>query len=195
VPPEGDAKLLEINGSAAGAVLNHSRELRTSALELMHGNRAHPDKMTAAQSGRAMELLNQGLVWLAGKLRVAYGDGALMALLRMTCQASQAIHGGLLVLGKPVALNDTGLALKWPDWYPPTADDRFAEVNALNAAIVGGIVSRQTAVLTAAEFYDIGDPTAEMDAIKTDMAETDARAAEQAKAEAAAKPTPLSAQK
>ena len=191
VPPEGDVKLLEINGTAAGAVLNHVRELRTTALELMHGNRAHPDKMTAAQSGRAMELLNQGLVWLAGKLRVAYGEGALKSLLLMTCQASQVVKGGLLIGGKKVVLDPAGLMLKWPDWYPPTADDRFAEVNALNAGIVGGIVSRETAVQTAMEFYKIDDFEAELSRIKTDMAEADARAKAQAEAEAAAKPKPL----
>ena len=192
VPPEGDAKLLEINGTAAGAVLNHVRELRTCALELMHGNRAHPDKMTAAQSGRAMELLNQGLVWLAGKLRVAYGDGALLELLKMVCQASQAVKGGLKIAGKSAVLDATGLVLKWPDWYPPTADDRFAEVNALNAGIVGGIVSRETAVQTAMEFYKIEDYQAELARIKSDMAEADARAKQQAEDEAAAKPKPLS---
>ena len=191
VPPEGDAKLLEINGSAAGAVLNHAQELRTSALELMHGNRAHPDKMTAAQSGRAMELLNQGLVWLAGKLRISYGEGALMALLKMTCEASQVVKGGILIGGKRATLDADGLQLKWPDWYPPTADDRFAEVNALNAGIVGGIVSRETAVQTAMEFYKIEDYEAELARIKTDMAEADARAKAQAEAEAAAKPKPL----
>jgi hypothetical protein len=193
VPPEGDAKLLEINGSAAGAVLNHAQELRTIALELMKGNRAHPDKMTAAQSGRAMELLNQALVWLAGKLRIAYGEGALKSLLRMVCDASQAVKGGLLIEGKSATLDATGLQLKWPDWYPPTADDRFAEVNALNAGIVGGIVSRETAVQTAMEFYKIDDYQAELARIKTDMADADARAKQQAADEAAARPKPLSA--
>lgn len=188
VPPEGDAKLLEINGAAAGAVLNHVRELRTMALELMHGNRAHPDKMTAAQSGRAMELLNQGLVWLAGKLRIAYGEGALLALLNMVCAASQRLKDGLVIDGKPVKLDPAGIALKWPDWYPPTADDRFAEVNALVAAVAGGVISRETAVLTAAEFYAIADPPAEMTAIAADMVAADKRAAEQAKAQAAARP-------
>ena len=33
----------------------------------------------AAQSGRALELMNQGLIWLADNLRVSYGEGALLA--------------------------------------------------------------------------------------------------------------------
>lgn len=188
VPPEGDAKLLEINGSAAGAVLNHTRELRSLALELMHGNRAHPDKMTAAQSGRAMELLNQGLVWLAGRLRVAYGQGALVSLFGMVADASNRVKGGLLINGKACKLNIGGLSLKWPDWYPPSADDRFAEVNALSAAIIGGVISRATAVQTAMEFYRIDDFDAELKRIAEDMNAMDARAKQQAKDIASAQP-------
>lgn len=69
LPPEGDAKLLEINGSAAGAVLDHYRELRQIILEQLHGNRAHGDRVSGVQSGRAMELMCQPLVWLVDRLR------------------------------------------------------------------------------------------------------------------------------
>jgi hypothetical protein len=191
VPPEGDAQLLEINGSAAAAVIKHAQELRTIALEMMHGNRAHPDKMTAAQSGRAMELLNQGLVWLAGKLRTSYGEGALLALLKMVCAASQRVNGGLTIGGKPnLKLMDAGLSLKWPDWYPPTADDRMAEVNALAAGLTAGVMSRESAVLTTMEFYDIPDLKAELSKIEADMAAADARLVSQAAKVTAAETVP-----
>jgi hypothetical protein len=74
LPPEGDARLLEINGGAANAVLEHCRELRQMALEAAHGNRSHADRLTAAQSGRALELMHQGLIWLADRLRISYGE-------------------------------------------------------------------------------------------------------------------------
>lgn len=180
VAPEGDAKLLEINGSAAGAVLNHYHELRVQVLEQLHGNRAHPDKMTAAQSGRAMELLNQSLVWLAGKLRTSYGEGALLQLLQMTVSASRIVKGGLLIDGKPTVLSDEGLWLKWPDWYPPTADDRKAEMDAFAQGLTHGVISRETAVQTSMAFYDMQDLQSELARIKTDQAEEDARLAKQA---------------
>ena len=47
------------------------------ALEGVHGNRASADRIAAAQSGRALELMNQGLIWLADNLRVSYGRGLL----------------------------------------------------------------------------------------------------------------------
>ena len=88
VTEKGDAKLLEIGGTASAAVIEYVRTLREFALESIHGNRASADRLTAAQSGRALELMNQGLVWLADNLRVSYGEGALLSLARMVVRAS-----------------------------------------------------------------------------------------------------------
>ncbi len=60
VSERGDAKLLEINGTAAAAVIDYVRTLREMALEGVHGNRASADRLSAAQSGRALELMNLG---------------------------------------------------------------------------------------------------------------------------------------
>ncbi len=192
--PEGDAKMLEITGGASASLINHVRELRYEAIEIMHGNRSHPDKMQASQSGRAMELMNQDLVWLAGKLRTSYGNGALVSLLKMTTAASRRVRGGLIINGKKVKLKGDDLWLKWPDWYSPTADERFAEMNAFQVGLENGVISRETAVSTAMSIYDIPDLSAELAKIKTDMSEEDQRqitlAQAQAKAQAAARPQP-----
>ena len=52
VNEKGDARLLEIGGTAAGAVLDYVRVLRDLALEGVHGNRADPSRLGAPQSGR-----------------------------------------------------------------------------------------------------------------------------------------------
>jgi hypothetical protein len=57
VGEHGDARLLEIGGSASAAVIEYVRTLRELALESIHGNRASPERLTAAQSGRALELI------------------------------------------------------------------------------------------------------------------------------------------
>jgi len=99
VSEKGDARLLEIGGTASSAVIDYVRTLRELALESIHGNRASPERITAAQSGRALELLNQGLVWLADNLRISYGEVALLQLARLIIRASQIyklarpIHG------------------------------------------------------------------------------------------------------
>ncbi len=161
VPPEGDAKLLEINGNAAKTVLEHVRELRSIALETMHGNRAHADKMTAATSGVALQTMMAGLIWLADRLRISYGEGALLNLLRMACKASQ-IDGGLLLGGQKVRIDDAGLELRWPDWLPAMPQDVLTTVQGVVTAYAGGIISLKTAVTRMAGLLGIDDVTAEI---------------------------------
>ena len=162
LPPEGDAKLLEINGNAASAVLAHVKELRAIALEAMHGNRAHGDRLGAPQSGRAMELMSQGLVWLADRLRISYGEGALLALVRMVCRASASSPNGLLIGGAYHAnLSPDGLGLRWPDWFSPSFADRQAQANTLATLVGAGILSRETATAIVSAIYDVDDTEAE----------------------------------
>ena len=120
VSEKGDAKLLEIGGTAAAAVIEYVRTLRELALEGVHGNRASADRLSAAQSGRALELMNQGLIWLADNLRVSYGTG-LLELARMVIRASNRY--ALRTHGERIPRLDVSarVGLKWPRWYPPTA--------------------------------------------------------------------------
>lgn len=165
---KGDARLLEIGGTASAAVIEYVGLLRELALESVHGNRANPDRLTAAQSGRALEMLNQGLLWLADNLRVTYGEGALLALLRMVVRASQKYP--LLVSGQQVgALDPTAsLSLRWPDWYPPSSEDRQRDAHTLSTLAAAGHMSRETAVKTLAPTYDIEDIPAELTRIAED---------------------------
>ncbi len=166
---QGDARLLEINGKAAEAVIGYVRFLRELALESIHGNRASADRIHAAQSGRAMELMNQPLIWLADKLRISYGEGALLSLLRMVVQASQIYP--LTVAGEKVGkLNKkTKLSLRWPRWYAPTADDRQKDAHTLQSLTANGLLSRETALHILADTWDIGDVAAERQRIDTEM--------------------------
>ena len=87
VSENGDAKLLEIGGSAAAAVIEYVRALREFALESVHGNRSSADKLATAQSGRAMELMHQPLINLTDHLRSSYGERGLLDLVRMIVKA------------------------------------------------------------------------------------------------------------
>ena len=174
--PDAEASFLEINGTASTAVLEHVRYLRGVALEATHGNRADHDRLAAAQSGRAMELMCQGLVWLADRLRTSYGEGALLSLCRMLCAASSKVGGGLLIGGERIShLSDEGLALQWPAWFAPTAADQAANASTLAALTSSGIVSRATATRVVAPSLDIEDLAAERALIATETAESDAR--------------------
>ena len=162
VSEKGDAKLLEIGGTASAAVIEYVRTLREFALESVHGNRANADRLTAAQSGRALELMNQGLIWLADNLRVSYGEGALLQLARMVLRASNTYR--LKVYGAEIATLDPAarLTLKWPRWYPPTAEDRQRDAQTLATLAASGQISRETAVKSIADTYDIEDVPAEL---------------------------------
>lgn len=162
VGAEGDARLLEINGTAAEAVIAYVKAVRELALESAHGNRADASKLSAAQSGRAMELMNQGLIWLADKLRITYGESGLLSMLRLVVKATGRMP--LTIRGRTVERLDDArpLALRWPDWYPPTPEDRQKDAQTIQILRGGGIMSRETAVKTIASDYDIGDIAAEM---------------------------------
>ena len=155
VSEKGDARLLEIGGTASAAVIEYVRTLRELALESIHGNRASPERISAAQSGRALELLNQGLIWLADNLRTSYGEAGLLQLARLIVLASQMYD--LVVLGEAIdPLNPAAsLSLKWPRWYPTTADDRQKDVQSLISLVSAGCITRDTALKAIANCYDI----------------------------------------
>ena len=186
---EGDAKLIEINGSGAAAVEAYVRQIREISLELCGGNRASSDKLSAAQSGRAMELMNQGLIWLADKMRTSYGEGGLLELITMLLRASMTkelkISGKVL---KPKSLvtdaDAVSVVLKWPPWYAPTHADHQAQALAIQTYRAAGVLSRETAIHHIAHDFDIEDVADEMDKIRAEQGEEDKRAAANAQAQA-----------
>ncbi len=171
VGEHGDARLLEIGGSASAAVIEYVRTLRELALESVHGNRASPERLTAAQSGRALELLNQGLLWLADNLRVTYGEIALISLTRLIIRASHRYE--LRVLGQSVRNLDEAapITLKWPRWYPLSADDRQKDAQTLAILVNAGHISRETAMKAISDTYDLEDIAGETARINAEQAE------------------------
>jgi hypothetical protein len=168
VSEKGDAKLLEIGGTASAAVIEYVRTLREMALESVHGNRANADRLSAAQSGRALELMNQGLIWLADNLRISYGEGGLLAVLRMALRARGRF--AIKVMGQPMPHVDADvrLSLRWPRWYPASADDRLKEAQAIATLVNAGQMSHETAVKSLASSHAVVDVAAELDRIVAD---------------------------
>lgn len=170
VSDQGDAKLLEINGTAAAAVLDYVKHLREIALETMHGNRTSPEKMATAQSGRAMEMMQMGLIWLADRLRISYGEGAILEIVQMIAKASKKVK---LVFknGEKVGEFDpaTEISLRWPKWHAPTVSDLQTMANTLKTLCDSGLMSRETAIKVLADAYDIENAEAEKALADADM--------------------------
>lgn len=170
---DGDAKLLEINGNAAKSVLEYAESLRKFALESIHGNRTDTDRISALQSGKAMELMNQALIWLVEKLRITYGNCGLLVLLRMIIKANQLYPLNLndRVIAKGELNSKAKITLNWPAWYPPTAADRVQLANGLKAFRDAGNLSRESAVKSIASVFDIENLKEEINLIKQDEKE------------------------
>jgi len=160
VTEKGDARLLEINGTAAGAVIDYVRALREMTLEGVHGNRASADRLTTAQSGRALEMMNQGLIFLADNMRVSYGN-AILQIARMIMLASVVYP--LTTHAEPIAPLDASarLRLKWPRWYAPDASDNAADAQTLQTLVAAKLLSPETAMRSIADVYAIPDISAE----------------------------------
>jgi hypothetical protein len=174
VSEKGDAKLLEINGTAAAAVVEYVRVLREVSLESIHGNRTNVDKMSGAQSGRALELMNQGLLWLADRLRITYGQNGLLPLIRMVCLASHKVS--ITAGGKPVGRLETGgLSLKWARFTPPSYAEKLQEAQAYRTFRDGGLMSQETVIGKIAADNDIEDLGEEIAKIAQDQGVIDAR--------------------
>lgn len=182
VSAEGDAKMLEINGSAAEAVIEYVRFLREIALESLHGNRANAEKQSSAPSGRALEMMNQALIWLADKLRISYGEGGLRDLLTMLVKAHAKIPLKLKN-GKriPAIPESTEIGLRWPKWYPQTPEDLQTMAGTLQTLVDAGLMSRQTAINVLATEYDIADPVAEKALADAELKQRNADAQAQVK--------------
>ena len=155
---QGDARLLEIGGTASAAVIEYVRILREFALETMHGNRASADRISAAQSGRALELMNQSLVWLADNLRISYGDGGILELAKMLLRAGNIYR--LKIGGRYIPQFDpqTPIWLVWPPWYEASAEDRHLDAQSLTMLTNVSLLSREAAARRVAATYDLDLP-------------------------------------
>ncbi|HFO0796448.1 TPA: phage portal protein [Enterobacter roggenkampii] len=173
VPAGGDAKLLEIDGGASEAVINYVKHLREVALENMHGNKASNEKIAAAQSGRAMEIMNQALIWLADRLSISYGEGALIELINMIFAASRKFKL-IFKSGEEVGEfpEDLVPVLIWPAWYTSTTQDIMNTANTMVRLTDSGLLTRLTAIKALAAQFDIEDAEAES---KLALAELQAR--------------------
>lgn len=177
--PQDEAYMLELSGTASAAVEAHVRFLRELSLELCGGNRTSPEKLSGAQSGRAMELMNQGLIWLADKLRISYGEGALVSLLKMVLKANETID--LVIEEETYPAGSIGKAteiqvsLKWPRWYPPTDADHANRAGAIKTYREAGAMSQETAVTSVASDFNVDNVPGEIEKIKAEQDEKNAQ--------------------
>lgn len=176
IDKEGDAKLLEINGTAVGAVIEYVRALRELAIESIHGNRSNADKVSAAQSGRALEMMHQSLIWLADNLRTSYGECGLLPLLQMVMRARAKMPLKLYGELMPSFPAGTRIKLNWPQWFHATERDKGDQTSRVVQANSAGLISDEQAVTVLADANGVADVASELTKIAGDTATKDQRA-------------------
>lgn len=164
VGEDGDAFMLEMTGKSTEAVLDYVRALRELALEVVRGNRANPDKMSAIHSGKALQMLNSKLITFVEDLRLAYGQNGLKRVLCMMVDIINSAQVDLDLKDHQCTINDpmVEIELDWPEWYPPTPQDDLQESQALQTLVATGILSKESALMNVADKYHVLDTEKEL---------------------------------
>ncbi len=178
LPAGAMAELLEINGKGFETSREYVRLLREYALEIVGGMKSDAETTKAAQSGRALELLHQALVWLVGRLRGSYGDLGFVPLLKILLGG---LRDGVIRLPGIVASTidlDAPIRLVWPSWWQPRGADLLAEAQAFESLIGGGksgvpVLPRNTVTRAAAMSLNLTDPNRVVGEMDTQRADDD----------------------
>lgn len=152
LPEGGEAKLLETSGESARVVMEYVSLLRRYAIRAISGSPIDPERLTVPQSGRAMEILNMPLIQLADRMRSVFG-GILLRLIAMVREGAK--KRPIKIKGKPFQNSQGEIRLRWPEWYPPTAMDRFQDVQAVTGALQANAISTESAVRFLSCKFDI----------------------------------------
>ena len=169
LPPDGDAKLLELEGGAVQSIVAYVKALREFGLESIHGNRVDTSKLSVAQSGKAMEMMIEDLIWLTDKLRISYGE---IGLVKLICMSLKIINKTKVkVSGKylPDVKEDEIITLVWSSWFSATPDD-VQKLSVGNSNLYNnGLLSKKTIVDNLSPIFHIEDASKEIDQIDEDI--------------------------
>lgn len=166
---KGDAFLLELSNGATKSVLDYFNKVREISLEAIRGNRANPEKLSAAQSGKALQFLNNALIGLVEEMRLTYGE---LGLKKIYVMILDIFYSQKIDIDTGDFTPQTGdkikstISLNWPDWYPKTPQDNLQEAQALQSLTSSSNLSHETAVTSISEDYNIVDVNDEMKKIE-----------------------------
>lgn len=182
--------LVQMKADSIEALDKWARLVRSISIENCGGSRISEDSLSGAKSGYALELLNQGLIWVVDQLRLSLGLGALMQLVRMVDRINKKIPIANLADAK-LSDNAKLKELSWPPYYEPAGTDKLAEVQAAVAARDAGFISDETGVTQVAPLFDVIDVQTELSAAKKDAdSRRQADVDSQVEVAKATKPTP-----
>lgn len=162
---DGEAEFLESDLSGVqmatelrDKVVNHISDISRAVI-------LNPEKMVAAaQSARAMEVLNEPLLDLINELRTSLEVHIQNLVLKIAFATLLLKLQGIDI---PIDIPDGyspksfDLTLKWPKVFRETLEDQQKAIAIANTAASGNIISRKTATRYVAEVFGIEDVDAE----------------------------------
>jgi hypothetical protein len=133
----GKAYLLESTGAIFEQGRENIEQLAKFIKEQVMLSRKDPDRMrTTAQSGRAMEILDDDLNDLVQDLRMCYGDNGMVPLIRKVVRA--AVVAKHPAFDKSAAKQIEEVTQKWPPLYLPSTREVLELAQGLDLASGGG---------------------------------------------------------
>lgn len=196
--PDGDAKYLEMSGGGVKAAREYAQELRGYALEVAQCVLEQPDSQGQKTATEVLRNYSS-MIAKADVLREQYGEKGIKPLVDMMLKAArqvtqpQAGPDGGLVRGKltlPMKVDTNAgqatttehqlgpggvLELQWPGYFEPSLDDITKAVGAASAAQLGGLVDDEHAVKFVAPFFEVEDPQAMLEQIRSQKADDQAQ--------------------
>jgi len=171
---KGDAYYAEMSGKSVEPAMGYIRLLREYALEVARGNRTSPEKISTAQSGKAIQMLNAALISMVSEMRVTYGDEGVLKLYKMILAIAN--HEKMAIdydNVKPDSLKNIEdfVILDWPAWYPLSSQEKLQEAQTLSTYKQNNILSTETAVTSIADEYNILDIPEELKTIEKEKAQ------------------------
>jgi hypothetical protein len=180
LPQGADFKFAEIAGPGVQRATEHVQDLARRFLEAVRVVLMDPQALTGDISGRVLELIHTQMIALASDLRAELGDegycGLLALALRLVATLVQrgedvwipgARAAGKLLVESQLAgpWLDPPIALAWPAWFAPSAQEQQTRVQSVLSA-VGKLITDRTAVREVAEVFHVEDPDAEYEALE-----------------------------
>jgi len=167
--PNGDAKYLEAGlGGVEKAIALRDKVIQNIG-DLTRATIQDPEKLVgAAQSAKAMEILNGPLMDLVSEYRNVFEKQFRKLVLKL---AWATLLSKSLGIDIPIEVPDSyipatwDLTLKWPRIFKLTLDDIQKMVNLANTAASGNLIARKTGTRYLAEEFGIEDIDAEQDEI------------------------------
>lgn len=136
LPPDSDAKYLDIAAAGLVGAGKHVSQLREYGLEVLSGMKSEAKDEGGTQSGRALHLMHQALVWLVERFRTSYGVRGYLPVLRMVLTGLQERTLVIPIVDEYLELLDPEQALRlmWQPWSAPSGNDMKAELEGLSIA-------------------------------------------------------------